>query len=334
MAIESFNNMDFTRNIVCSVVMTTYNGRLFLSEQLESLMHQKLPPEEIVIADDCSSDESFALARAFAETHPEIEWNVYRNTHNLGWKRNFKEAISKARGQLIYLCDQDDVWLPDHISSLAECMETHPEMDLITSGLELLVEADSFVKQSSALEEKTQGTGMVSSIPCDKTYLNVEWPGCTYCVRQSLVKEVSPFWEDDFPHDAMLYCAANVKGTLGHLDEPTLRFRRHSGNASDERTIDSAARKELIKYYRKMNASLLAFYNSLPPERRQLINESGAIQTVREVDAFEATRMAFLENATPSNVIRLLAKRDMYVTKRALFADFACAFFPKHQWQR
>lgn len=77
-----------------SVVMTTYNGEQFLKEQLESLMEQTLLPDEIVVADDCSTDGSLALVCDFAAAHSEVEWVVYNNDHNLGWKRNFKNAIS------------------------------------------------------------------------------------------------------------------------------------------------------------------------------------------------------------------------------------------------
>ena len=317
-----------------SVVMATYNGERFLLEQLESLMVQEVLPDEIVVADDCSTDGSFEIVREFASAHQEIKWAVYSNDRNLGWKRNFKGAIARAHGEYVFLCDQDDVWLPSHVADLERCMDENTDLDVITSAVELLVEEGSFVEQCAGLEKALGGTGLISHISCDKSYLNVAWPGCTYCVRRSFVKEIFPFWKDDFPHDAILYCAACIRGTLGHYDAPTLRFRRHSSNASDERSTSNADRRELVTYYRKMNASLLAFYNSLGFEDRKRVFDSGAIDMVEEVDAFEAARLAALEKATPANIAKLVAKSGMYATRRAFLADLACILFPGHEWKR
>lgn len=315
-----------------SIVMTTYNGERYLTEQLESLIAQELLPDEIVIADDCSTDGSFALARAFAETHPEVEWNVYRNEHNLGWKCNFKEAITKARGDLIYLCDQDDIWTPNHIADLRRAMEAHPEIDVMISHAEPFYEEGAFKSASS--RHSNAETGEVFIVPADKNYLIVGAPGCTYCVRSAYAVALRPYWPDDFPHDSILYSTACLKGTLGFLDTTTLRFRRHSANASDERTKSRKDSLGLLRYYLRKDQVMRRYLMSLDEDEQVSFRERGVFGLLDATDEFSRARIAALEKPSPVSLARLISHSSMYPTRRSMLGDFACALFPNKEWRR
>ena len=312
--------------------MTTYNGERFLGEQLKSLMEQTLLPDEIVVADDCSTDGSLSLVGDFAAVHPEVEWVVYKNDHNLGWKRNFKNAIFKARGEFTYLCDQDDIWTPSHIALLRFALDAHPEVDVLTSHAEPVCEEGAF--ESAALKRGSGESGEVVAVPADKRYLLVRAPGCTYCVRRTFEKSLEPFWPDDFPHDSILYSAACLKGTLAHLDTTTLMFRRHANNASDLRTKDRENSLELMHYFLYKNSVLREWLLSLSEEEQAQLSVNRAMTLLDNADEFTRLRISVLERPTLVSLSRLVVHAGMYPTRRNMLGDFACALFPDKEWDR
>ena len=101
-----------------SVVMCTYNGSKFINEQIQSVLNQEYNFYEMIIVDDCSTDNTFELLQDWASKDARI--SVYQNEYNLGYNKNFEKAIQLARGNLISICDQDDIWLPQRISKTVE----------------------------------------------------------------------------------------------------------------------------------------------------------------------------------------------------------------------
>lgn len=93
-----------------SIAMATYNGEKFIQEQLDSIAHQDLPPMELVITDDGSTDATLEIVDAFARSAP-FAVRVFRNETRLGYADNFLKAASLCQGGLIAFCDQDDIWL-------------------------------------------------------------------------------------------------------------------------------------------------------------------------------------------------------------------------------
>lgn len=92
-----------------SIALCTYNGEKYIEEQLESLIHQTCQPDEIIICDDQSKDNTVNIAKSLLGSWPGA-WKVIINKKNLGYKKNFQKAISLCRGDIIFLSDQDDVW--------------------------------------------------------------------------------------------------------------------------------------------------------------------------------------------------------------------------------
>lgn len=96
-----------------SIVMCTYNGEKFVEEQLLSLQNQSYTHLEIIIADDVSSDNTYAILEKYASKDQRIR--LFRNEKNLGYSGNFRSAFNKTTGAYIAICDQDDVWHPEKI---------------------------------------------------------------------------------------------------------------------------------------------------------------------------------------------------------------------------
>lgn len=107
-----------------SIVLCTYNGEKFLRSQLDSILSQTYPVYELIIQDDCSTDGTPDIIREYAEKNSVIK--AYFNSQNLGFKKNFGDAVSKASGDYIALSDQDDIWLPEHIETLVNIIGNKP----------------------------------------------------------------------------------------------------------------------------------------------------------------------------------------------------------------
>src|SRR5947209_2797042 len=105
-----------------SVALCTYNGSKYLKEQLDSIASQSLLPDELVICDDGSLDATESIVRAFEKTAL-FKVVFLRNEKNLGSTLNFEKAISCCSGDLIALCDQDDLWLPLKLEKLTAAIE-------------------------------------------------------------------------------------------------------------------------------------------------------------------------------------------------------------------
>src|SRR3712207_5989304 len=97
-----------------SVALCTYDGARYLPEQLESLARQRRLPDELVVCDDGSADDTVDVVRRFADRAP-FAVRLSLNPQNLGFVKNFEQAIRLCRGDLIALADQDDVWHPQKL---------------------------------------------------------------------------------------------------------------------------------------------------------------------------------------------------------------------------
>jgi glycosyltransferase involved in cell wall biosynthesis len=108
-----------------SIAMATYNGGKYLREQLESFLAQTRFPDELIITDDCSTDDTLEIIQLFAETAPfVVRWE--QNEKNLGYTGNFNHALMRTTGDLVFLSDQDDVWFPEKLAIMEAYVLANP----------------------------------------------------------------------------------------------------------------------------------------------------------------------------------------------------------------
>ncbi len=115
-----------------SVALCTYNGERFLPEQLDSILNQTRLPDELIVCDDNSSDNTLILLRAFAEQAP-FPVTVMENKSKLGSTQNFLQAIHLCSGTLIALADQDDLWHASRLQHSEKLLLEHPEVGMTFS---------------------------------------------------------------------------------------------------------------------------------------------------------------------------------------------------------
>src|SRR3984885_12515504 len=105
-----------------SVAMTTYNGERFLGEQLRSIAVQKRLPEELVVADDQSTDQTCKIVTDFTRTAP-FPVRLHRNERRLGWRNNFMSVLGRCPSDLVAIRDEEDVGPPDKLAIAERAMD-------------------------------------------------------------------------------------------------------------------------------------------------------------------------------------------------------------------
>ena len=120
--------------------MCTYNGERYLAEQLNSLAAQIRLPAELVVSDDGLSDRTISVVEEFKRRAP-FPVRVVQNRVNVGYRRNFEQAIRMCEGNYIALCDQDDRWYPHKLARLVEVMSADDQIGGVFSDGDLIGEA-------------------------------------------------------------------------------------------------------------------------------------------------------------------------------------------------
>ena len=225
-----------------SVALATHNGGRFLREQLESIARQTLPPAEVVISDDASTDETVAIAHGFAESAP-FPVRVLRNDAALGAGANFIRAALACHGDVVAFSDQDDVWAE---SKLARCAPwfAEPQVQLVVHGW-TIVDDD--------LRERGR------HVPTQRVVERLQapkWgqaPGMAMTFRRSLLElrdwaRRPPSHEPGRPllHDEWVYGLGRVAGRIVFVGEALCLYRQHDANVEGAPEKSLRRRAELF----------------------------------------------------------------------------------------
>jgi glycosyltransferase involved in cell wall biosynthesis len=217
-----------------SIVICTYNGAAYLQAQLDSLLAQTCLPDEIVIGDDGSTDATLDILQLFAAgaRAAGVEVQLRRNPANLGYVANFSAGLRQAGGDVLFLCDQDDVWRPDKLALMAARFADDPQLLLLHSDARL-VDAGGVSLQCSLFdalqltsdEKRTIHEGRAFDVVLRRSFVT----GATAALRRELVGlglPVAPEWI----HDEWLTAIAAAAGRLDFIDEPLIDYRQHEAN--------------------------------------------------------------------------------------------------------
>jgi glycosyltransferase involved in cell wall biosynthesis len=253
--------------------MATCEGARFVDAQLASIAAQTRPPDELVVCDDASRDDTFARVERFA-AETGIEVRLQRNPSRLGITANFESAISLCTGDIIFLADQDDVWSPEKIAILEAVLAEHPESgavfsngEIVDAGLEPL---GATLWQALGFDEREQR--LVSEGRAFEVFLrHVVAAGTTLAFRASFRDRALPFPPLRSCHDAFTAFIISACSRVEIVSTPLIRYRVHDEN--------------------QIGIRQLGFRAQLAKAREQVASE--AFQYA--VDFFEAARMRLTE---------------------------------------
>ncbi len=204
-----------------SIAMATYNGEKFIEEQIESLLNQTYVNIEIIICDDCSTDNTFQILQDYAKKDSRIK--LFKNKRNLGYVKNFEKAISLCNGDYIALSDQDDIWLEKKIEILLKNIGNY---DLIHSDAYLINENEKILNKSYSNFSKKQ----LNPKDIIELAFTPMVTGCTCMFTKDLKEKVLPFCNKIHIHDLWISLIAFKNNGIKYHGESLIKYRQHDNN--------------------------------------------------------------------------------------------------------
>lgn len=226
------------------ILLATYNGERFLTEQIDSLLAQTAQGFRILARDDGSTDGTVALVNDYGVRFPGKIARLDDGQGNIGVVQNFSRLLEASTADYAMFCDQDDVWHTDKIARTLEAMRAmearhgrdtpllvHTDAEVVDETLQRM--APSHHKSTKLLPEHS---------PLPRLLIQNVAQGCTMMMNRALVTRAAPIPPEARMHDHWVALVAAATGDIGYLPQPTLRYRQHGANQ-----VGAVRRRESIK---------------------------------------------------------------------------------------
>lgn len=286
-----------------SVAMCTFNGGRFVGEQLRSIAAQSLRPEELIVCDDGSSDETLAVVEAFARAAP-FDVRLQVGHERLGPARNFEKAIALCTGDIIAPADQDDVWHTDKLLVQERVLRkgtfdaVFGDADVVGPGLEPLGyrmwDAVGFSRRERAIVKQGQAI---------RVFLRRDVVTGASLLFRSRWRETALPIPDGWVHDAWIALVVAAFGRIGYVDRPLIRYRQHAANH-----IGAPPRPGLAGAIKRAVG---------PVERLQ----RDALEAQLKRVASASSHLSEIEDPQANAVLEAIAEKEAHIRHRLLLPD-------------
>ena len=195
-----------------SVAMATYNGEKYIKKQLQSILNNLREFDEVVISDDGSNDNTLEIIKKFNDKRIKLIKGPQK-----GLNKNFENAIAHTTGDIIYITDQDDEWLPNKISITIQNFNNNPNIILLQHDA-FIVDANDKILYQSFAEHRKVKTGVIKNI------IKNSYHGCCMCFRKTLKNSIIPFPDDIFLYDQWIGIIAELNGQTKFISDKLIKY--------------------------------------------------------------------------------------------------------------
>lgn len=302
-----------------SVVMATYNGEDYIVKQLETIRKQSQMPEEVIICDDCSMDNTVNIIKNYIKHHSLDGWYVYSNQDNLGFYDNFFKAISFAKGDTIYLADQDDLWDLRKIETIEKLYRENPKYVMIESNYKYIDSDDNEIPKKI----NYHGKGKIQGVAPLTTQDMCKFAGSGFTmsfqriVYDTAVKEGFVEMKELFHfHDVLLGIVAAALGECCMVTSIIDKHRLHSQNATQRKNsvhfVDRTKQKQIDLVSDRIEKFKL-LYDLCKNEKKK--------ECFKLFYEFAKNRKQYIEKMNFGGFSKLFEQRNMYSSKLGLITD-------------
>ncbi|MEZ8990159.1 glycosyltransferase family 2 protein [Vibrio breoganii] len=204
-----------------SVCIATYNGSEYIVDQINSILPQLNELDEIIVSDDCSTDNTIELVEGIKDSRIKI----FKNTGDKGYSSNFENALGLSVGEYIFLCDQDDIWLPNKVEVMLDVLESGVDFavhdaKVVNSNLEVLSE--------SIFRDRKAKPGFINQL------IKIGYLGCCMAFNRKVLNYALPFPLNRtyVTHDSWLTLISESYFKVRMINTPLILYRRHDNNVS------------------------------------------------------------------------------------------------------
>jgi len=230
-----------------SVVLASFNGERYIDKQIDSILKNLHPDDELIISDDGSTDRTLEIIVKRSSLDKRIK--VF-NGPRLGVVRNFEYAIQKANGEYIFLSDQDDVWVHNKVEQVIELFKDGTNVVLHDAEVRSIDLNDVIIK-SFLKFRKARSTYFANLI-------KNSFIGCCMAFRRDFLKVILPFPQNINMHDQWIGLMAAKLNSVAICWKPLIYYRRHDSNVTGIVSKNSLFKK--IKIRLNMHHNVLSRY--------------------------------------------------------------------------
>ena len=317
-----------------SVAMTTYGGEKYILEQLNSLLNQTRKADEVIIRDDRSSDNTAKIVEEFISSHGLKNWKFSINEQNLGFIKNFHKVLSEVSGDIIFLCDQDDVWHEDKLEKVERLFIEDPEITAVNSSFDLI---DGEGKKIQPYDKKgwsnhnliygTASEGEIKEIPFEQIIKSNISPGCTIAISRKLKEYYVKNAAFLIPHDYELNIYAAELGKLIFYNCKLISYRIHSGNTIGIDNASGEAAKTSFNGTEQRREELLEVQEALEKFLRRYSesDDDAVLKYIKAYKSFTRNRRACLSEHNFCAWLKMWKSFKAvrpYITARQYVGDF------------
>lgn len=312
------SNLASKNNKRISVVIGTYNGEDYIIEQIESILQQTLLPDELIIVDDASSDKTLNLIQSIdIERKYGIEILIIKQEKNQGYIKNFLTGIFNTSSKFVFLCDQDDIWLPNKLGNMVDLFEKNPQIIALHSNTSIVDE------YGQILQERVQNYDKdLENINLHKLIKKVNYPGMALAFRRNKIvlklEELVKSGVTIPTHDwTICYLACLEEGF--YITQQVLTYRRYTGKNvalslnDTKRKYDLESRIKGIKLY-------LTYYHFVK-EYQDHIQQKKYFDINKNISSAEK-RIDYLKKKSIPKWFLSVLQLNSYPSYKAFFMDF------------
>jgi GT2 family glycosyltransferase len=222
------------RRPAISVCMAAYNGARYITVQLQSILSQLTEEDEVIVVDDASTDGTRECVRSLRDSRIRL----IEHPWNLGVMHSFEDAIYAASKGLIFLSDQDDLWVPDKVSTIIQQFQDNPSVTLVASDAAPIDQDGNSISESYFKAKGKFHPGIFSNL------IRNSYIGCTLAFRANCISEFLPFpHRADVLHDIWIGVRNSLScGQTAFIDRPLILYRRHPDTLTGRKSLTFARR--------------------------------------------------------------------------------------------
>lgn len=272
--------MDHLSETKISVAICTFNGEQFLEEQLKSIAIQSLPPSELIISDDNSTDSTLSIIEKFS-AEATFPIRIIRNNKQLGVTANFSQALSNCSGDYVALCDQDDIWQPGKLE--ADYLNIRKTETAFGKNTPVLIHSDPVPVDTAGVPiadsfMKIRRIYHLDEEPLRRLLVQNFVTGCTVMVNRILLDIALPIPPAAVIHDWWLALTAAATGSITFNKHQSVFYRQHHQNVIGA-----------TPYYSLENLKRLFSFKELEKEFAESLKQANCLlQRLKSIKSYEA----------------------------------------------
>ena len=208
------------KNRSVSVCMASYNGEQHILEQIQSILSQLDLNDELIISDDNSTDNTVDIIKEFNDNRIKI----IENNTNIGYTGNFERALREVKNEIVFLSDQDDVWLDNKVKTVIKYLDKY---DFVVSDAKI-VDNNLSVINVSHFNVHNVKNGFINN------FIKSRYLGCLMAFRREVIEMALPFprRHNICLHDTWILNVAGMYFKTGLIPAQLVLYRRHNNNVS------------------------------------------------------------------------------------------------------